>query len=107
MLKEIEKINNSNFNEFLNNRINLTNELQEKFNRKFGVSNEIKVISKDCKHLINTIESDKKSIEISISNSITKYCYKADNFYDFERRVYLLSKLMKKKELIVHESKKA
>lgn len=64
MLKEIEKINNSNFNEFLNNRINLTYELQEKFNRKFGVSNEIKVISKDCK-------------------------------------------LMKKKELIVHESKKA
>lgn len=42
MLKELEQINNSEFNEFLINRITLTNELQEKFKRKFGVSNETK-----------------------------------------------------------------
>lgn len=67
-------------------------------------------INKLNKHLTNIIESDKKSIEISISTDIIKYCYKADNFYDFDHRVYLLSKLMKKKlkeELIVHETKKA
>lgn len=55
-------------------------------------------------------KSDKKSIEISISNGIIKYCYKADNFYDFEHRVYLLSKFIKrklKKELNTHETKKA
>lgn len=67
-------------------------------------------INKLNEHLTNIIESDKTSIEISISNEVIKYCYKADNFYDFEHRVYLLSKFIETKihkELKVHETKKA
>lgn len=26
--------------------------------------------------------------KINISNNTIKYCYKADNYYDFERRLY-------------------
>lgn len=51
-----------------------------------------------------------KREEIGISNAIIKYCYKADNFYDFEHRVYLLSKFIERKviqELFIHETKKA
>lgn len=60
------------------------------------------ITSKDCRQLMLK--------EISISNGVVKYCFKADNFYDFERRVYLLSKFIErklKKELNVHETKKA
>ena len=56
------------------------------------------------------VKSDKKSIKISISKEFIKYCYKVDNFYDFERRVYFLSKFIERKviqELNAHEVKKA
>ena len=48
--------------------------------------------------------------KINISNNTIKYCYKADNIYEFERRLYFLSLIIEKKfikELNVHEAKKA
>ncbi len=36
-------------------------------------------------------------ISVRINNNTIKYCYKADNVYNFERRLYFLSLLIEKK----------
>ena len=47
--------------------------------------------------------------KINISNNTIKYCYKVDNYYDFERRLYFLSLIIEKKifEVMNSETKKA
>lgn len=72
----------------------------------------VQVTGKDCRQLTQR-EIDKilyREYIINISNNTIKYCYKADNIYDFERRLYFLSLIIEKKfikELNVHETKKA
>lgn len=61
----------------------------------------VQVTGKDCRQLAQ-IEIDKSrytkyKIKINISNNTIKYCYKADNYYDFERRLYFLSLIIEKK----------
>lgn len=71
----------------------------------------VRVTGKDCRQLTQ-IEIDKilyTKYKINISNNTIKYCYKSDNYYDFERRLYFLSLIIEKKfikELNVHENKK-
>ena len=40
-----------------------------------------------------------KKVTFKISNEIIKYCYKANNYYDFDRRIYFLSLLIENKIL--------
>ena len=59
----------------------------------------VRITGKDCRQLTQS-EIDKimfTEYKISISNNIIKYCYKADNVYNFERRLYFLSLLIEKK----------
>lgn len=42
LIKEIEDLSDEEFKEFLNKQINLRNELQENFNRKYGDIDETK-----------------------------------------------------------------
>lgn len=70
-----------------------------------------KVTGKDCRQLTQ-IEIDKilyTKYIINISNNTIKYCYKADNYYGFERRLYFLSLIIEKKifEVMNSEHKKA
>ena len=61
------------------------------------------VTGKDCRHLtqkeIDNLVYKEYNFEYknNISNNIIKYCYKADNVYNFERRLYFLSLLIENK----------